>query len=301
MRPDHDVPWAVFAQTFVLRREQARLGEMEAGAQLLAAERADRVTWKLLLGLVWSESGRDEDARRLYADFAAEALRAPVGDGLFVPTMAILCVLAVRFGTQSELQRLAELLAPYRGRAMTFGFVAAYRGCTSFYLGLLAEACGRLDEALEQLEMATAFDVRMSARPWIARDQLATARVLLRRRAAGDVVRAATLVAEARESSAGRGLAQIEAAVAELEKALPARLDPDPIAVVAEHGAQPATFRKEGELWTVAYAGTIARLKESRGLDFIACLLSRPGERGTPDARHDVTGFVTPFAATGSA
>jgi hypothetical protein len=45
-------------------------------------------------------------------------------------------------------------------------------------------------------------------------------------------------------------------------------------------GFQPpseALFRREGEFWTVSYAGTTCRLKDVKGLRYIACLLGAPG------------------------
>jgi hypothetical protein len=38
-----------------------------------------------------------------------------------------------------------------------------------------------------------------------------------------------------------------------------------------------AVFRREGDYWTVAYAGQTARLREMKGLRYLACLLRRPG------------------------
>jgi len=38
-----------------------------------------------------------------------------------------------------------------------------------------------------------------------------------------------------------------------------------------------ALFRREGEFWTVAYAGTTCRLKDVKGLRYIAFLLGAPG------------------------
>jgi non-specific serine/threonine protein kinase len=41
---------------------------------------------------------------------------------------------------------------------------------------------------------------------------------------------------------------------------------------------QPATlFQQEGDYWTLAYQGMICRLKDSKGLHYIACLLQAPG------------------------
>jgi tetratricopeptide (TPR) repeat protein len=38
-------------------------------------------------------------------------------------------------------------------------------------------------------------------------------------------------------------------------------------------------FRKEGEFWTITFAGTTLRLKDAKGLHYIAYLLARPGQR----------------------
>ena len=40
-------------------------------------------------------------------------------------------------------------------------------------------------------------------------------------------------------------------------------------------------FRKQGEYWTIAYSGTILRLRDSKGLRYLARLLRHPGERRT--------------------
>jgi hypothetical protein len=37
-------------------------------------------------------------------------------------------------------------------------------------------------------------------------------------------------------------------------------------------------FRREGEFWTIAYGGITIRLKDAKGLGYIACLLEHPGE-----------------------
>jgi len=43
--------------------------------------------------------------------------------------------------------------------------------------------------------------------------------------------------------------------------------------------AQSPVFRREGEYWTIAFAGSTCRLRDSVGLHHIAYLLSRPGEQ----------------------
>lgn len=38
-------------------------------------------------------------------------------------------------------------------------------------------------------------------------------------------------------------------------------------------------FRLEGEYWTIAYQGVLCRLRDAKGLRYLAHLLCRPGER----------------------
>lgn len=37
-------------------------------------------------------------------------------------------------------------------------------------------------------------------------------------------------------------------------------------------------FRREGDYWTVTFAGSTHHLRDSRGLRYIGCLLTRPGQ-----------------------
>jgi hypothetical protein len=45
-----------------------------------------------------------------------------------------------------------------------------------------------------------------------------------------------------------------------------------------ESSAEQNIFRREGEFWTIAYGGITVRLKDAKGLGYIACLLEHPGE-----------------------
>src|SRR5215510_6559922 len=42
--------------------------------------------------------------------------------------------------------------------------------------------------------------------------------------------------------------------------------------------AHDAVFRQEGDYWTLAYQGSVCRLKDLKGLHYLAYLLARPGE-----------------------
>jgi hypothetical protein len=44
-------------------------------------------------------------------------------------------------------------------------------------------------------------------------------------------------------------------------------------------GRRGDTFRQEGEYWTIVYEGTLFRLRDGKGLRYLAQLLSHPDER----------------------
>jgi len=67
---------------------------------------------------------------------------------------------------------------------------------------------------------------------------------------------------------------RLEEARRELDLWLTAAAHADPAAAMAP--PSPNLVRKEGEYWTIAYEGTLLRLREGKGLDYLACLLRHP-------------------------
>ena len=47
----------------------------------------------------------------------------------------------------------------------------------------------------------------------------------------------------------------------------------------SDDAVEQATFRREGDYWTIRYHGSVARLRHASGLAFLAQLLARPGHR----------------------
>jgi hypothetical protein len=52
----------------------------------------------------------------------------------------------------------------------------------------------------------------------------------------------------------------------------------EPLGETSDRGVEQAWFAREPRHWTVIYGGTVCRLKDSKGLHYLAVLLSRPGE-----------------------
>jgi hypothetical protein len=54
---------------------------------------------------------------------------------------------------------------------------------------------------------------------------------------------------------------------------------PQGVAAQGERVEGPATFKRQADYWTVAYRDSAFRLKDVKGLAYIAFLLAHPGER----------------------
>lgn len=168
----------------------------------------------------------------------------------------ILCERCVGRGDAGAADGLYALLAGFARAADEGGF---WPGTAALYLGLLAATAGRVDVAAAHLEDALRAAATIGASVQVARAQLAYARVLLARGAPGDAARAHHLLVEllaSLEQPAGH------AAAAPVAPAAP-----------PHHGY---AFRREGDYWTLASPGRLARVRGLRGFEYIAELLRRP-------------------------
>jgi hypothetical protein len=181
-----------------------------------------------------------------------------------------------------------------------FSGISAW-GCVEHHLGTTATVLGRADDAAEHLRRAADGNAAMRAPVWQARTELATARLLLQSDRTEDRERGRALLERAAATAQRLGSATIARRAAGLlgyEKALsalPLPVVPEPAAAAAPEpvsakananpnagGAAPvggrprATLRLEGEIWTLTGAGAVTRLKDRKGLQYLATLLERP-------------------------
>jgi tetratricopeptide (TPR) repeat protein len=120
--------------------------------------------------------------------------------------------------------------------------------------------------------------------------------------AAGDRTGAIEKFDAAVEASRARGVGPRFIEYVQADKARALRATPTEINLHANGIASSAnsktlaTFRREGEFWTIAYAGATLRLKDAKGLHYIAYLLERPGQRIHV---HDLIAAVEGSASNG--
>jgi hypothetical protein len=267
-------------QLGVVRREQARLGEMLPFLRTQAVTFANVPAFRAGLAWALAEDGRLEEAQVELTAVAAGVLRDLPRDGFRMMTLHLLAEVCERTKDRARARLLYDLLLPYSGRNVVVGGVLFF-GAADRSLARLANRLGRPREARRLFERALALEGAMGAVPCRAHSRLEYARFLLAR-SSGDA-RARALVDEARKDGEMHGLALV---VARAEELLGARngvapgadaIRPTPAVAGVEAGAGEAALANEGETWVVRFAGREVRMQSSKGLFCLAELVREPG------------------------
>jgi predicted ATPase len=277
-----NVMFTHLVQVALLRWEQGRLEELRTTLQGVV-ERFPRAGFaRAWLSLADVDVGRNDDAHRGLLALAEQLPQRP-RDGIWLPGVALASMLSVRLNEAEVAAGLYSLLARYSRHVIAFTAsqpVACY-GSASFYLGLLATVTAQWTAADAHFGTAISAHERLAARPFLARTRYEYARMLLARGHGEDRDRASGLLDQALATASTLGMAVAED-IRRLQ-ATPARvIGPAgrtvPTAVEASAAELPRNlFRREGEYWTVAYDGSVVRLRDTKGLRHLAQLLAHPG------------------------
>jgi len=161
-----------------------------------------------------------------------------------------------RAGRRGPCEILYERLLPWAGR---FPAAAGVQGSYDHFLGLLAVALGRPEDARRHLEAGVALNERAGLRPWIAHSLIALADV-------PGTDGAGELRARARAIGEELGMPGLLARLG-VASVVPSRPRPEP----------PLRFDREGAIWSVTFEGASYRFKDSKGMQIVAYLLRNPG------------------------
>jgi len=157
-----------------------------------------------LRALVFQRTGR---AGEVAALLGAWADQRQVGDDfLWLYTTAYRAEVWAGLGDPVAATALRDQLSPYRGLPVWVGTGVALAGFTDHYLGLLARALGRLDEAVAELESARGLAVAEGMAAFEVLTVHELARTLVQRGGPGDAADAALLAAEAATRASGIGV-----------------------------------------------------------------------------------------------
>jgi class 3 adenylate cyclase len=167
-------------QMFTIRREQGRLAEVAPIIKHLVDENPDQPTWKPGFAIVACELGHRKSAQRMLDELAGSGF-AMAADAKRSTTLAYLAEVCATLEDRTGAERLYALLTPYDGKTITAGVTTVCLGAADRYLGLLATLLESWEAAEDHFEAALDLDGRMGARPWLAHNQYAYARMLRQR------------------------------------------------------------------------------------------------------------------------
>jgi tetratricopeptide (TPR) repeat protein len=271
LRQSEYVPYLFeHALLVTIRWMQGRLGELQEAIRFHGERYTSLARWRnalVAVDLADEPAARAEVERHALRDFA-DLPR----DGLWLLHLCSLAEACVLLGDERRAARLYQLLSPYADRnaismtTMPFGPVA-------LRLGMMAATLGRWEEAERRFQLAMERCTQLGAPAITARVLYERSRMLVARGEEADLASAAELLARAEGICRELDLPGIGNRVA----ALAASIDPGRDVAVAGPSAPGAVFRREGDYWTVAYAGQTAHLRDVKGLNYLACLLRQPG------------------------
>jgi tetratricopeptide (TPR) repeat protein len=268
---------------YVLHRE-GLLRAWERHDEMIAFDpEARRVRLALYSGPHWQNGGsafthsRLEDAER--TRFYLELI--PQDDWPLVCNPPAFCHLGEPLALVDDLPlaRIAyDRLRPAAHRTVSWGWTCMHwDGAATRVLALLAERLGQWDEAVRHFEEALRVHDGLGALPYLARTQYEYGRALVGRRDAGSVERGRRLLDTARlaaERLTMTGLVRL--AEKRLSTATPTATALPTATTTRVADALPFTFTPEGEYWSIAYDDATFRLRDSRGLHYLAQLFASP-------------------------
>jgi tetratricopeptide (TPR) repeat protein len=274
----------VFAtQMFLLRREQGRLAELEPAFKGMVEQYPDIPSWRCGLAMLYAQLDRLEEARTEFERIAVRDFADLPRDLFWLIGMALLADVCCSLGDHARAAVLYDLLLPYADRTMVTGRAVVCAGSARHWLAVLAALQGRHAEAEAHFERALAMNLRLGARAFTSYTRFEYGRMLLQRGEAADRTRAVALLHAARATAGeiGMGLLtrRLDAMAAGMpELAAPPAAVPPPTPS-SRSLTQEAAFRRDDRTWTIAFAGTTVRVKDAKGLRWVAALLQHPGRQ----------------------
>jgi hypothetical protein len=207
-----DVEGAYILQLFIVRYQQGRLAELPPQRQRAADSKQLNPAGLALAALALAETGKHERAALIIEHALGENGTQIPRDGYWLAAMAMLAGAAAECGYTSRFATLRDALEPCADLLPVFGSGAAVLGCVRHWLGALAAADGRIDEAQQHLDVAADRCDRLGMPYWAASARIDHASML---RSLHDESAAETLVASAIDVARAQGFGRLIVRAAE--------------------------------------------------------------------------------------
>jgi class 3 adenylate cyclase len=203
---------------FPIWRERGRLDSLVEPTRRVVEGPDALDSWRAGLAHMFEQVGDLDAAERLLETVGTDGFSRTPDDVARRYTLCACAEVAVGLSDVVRCGELYDLLLPEAGGAAVIGSIA-YHGAVDRYLGILALALGRADDAVAHLEAASVIHERMRARPWLARTRYDLGRALLTRDAPGDPERAVGLLNQALDTATSIGMTRL------VDETLAAKLD----------------------------------------------------------------------------
>jgi tetratricopeptide (TPR) repeat protein len=258
-------------QLWALRREQGRLREVERPLADASRRFGMYDVLRCIQAHVAAELGDEQSARAELHALAADGFAALPKNDDWIFEVCLLADANRLVQDPIDPGLIYELLLPFADRN-AFTPPGVCIGSVARVLGVLASSMGQWNEADHHFGRALERNSAMDARPWAVRTSCDWAEMLLRRNGPGDREQAAELLASAADTAKQLGMASlVERAAALREGGSEMLVEPH------RPAATRSVFRRDGEYWSVAYEQDVFRLRDSKGLRYLARLLGEPG------------------------
>jgi tetratricopeptide (TPR) repeat protein len=276
-RPNSVADQIFVLQSLLIKREAGVLAEGVALLERVIAQHSENLAMRCLLGFCYAETDRRSLAKAEFESLAVENFTQVPLDFRWLLSISFLAEICSYLDDKPRAMVLYDLLLPYASRSASIGLFG-YAGSVSYYLALLASTMEKFAEAENHFHEAIEFETRMIARPTAARTRYRYAATLAQRNDRHAHQRALEMVRDALSIAEAFNLPDLRSRSRTLESSLVLRVSASPaVSDQAASSGRLLTFRKEGELWVIGSPDKIFRLRDSKGLGYIAQLLRQPG------------------------
>jgi hypothetical protein len=262
-------------QLWALRREQGRLAEIERLFTDASRRFGMYEVLRCIRAHAEAELGHREQAREELHALAADGFAMLPRNDDWIFGVSLLAEVSHWVDDAVYEDLVYEALVPFSDR-IAFTPPGACTGSVARPLGILAGCTDRWSDADRHFEHALDRHAAIGARPWAARTACDWAEMLIARGRARDRQRVETLLERALGSARALGLTPLEGRARTLAKRVASRRAGVP-RKTATQMASPTVFQRDGEYWSIAYERDAFRLKDSKGLRYVARLLADPG------------------------
>jgi tetratricopeptide (TPR) repeat protein len=256
---------------FFLARDRGQLRDFESATREFAAANADIPAIGAAMAFLFAETAKQDEASGALDALAMDSF-GRLRDRNWPAAWFQLARAAYLTGARQHASVLHRLGSGFAGECVMVSLGTVFLGSADLGLAWLADALDLIGEADEHYRRAEATNQRLGVRTWLAQARADHARLLLRRGASEDADAAQRMATAARAAAVEIGMANVvNECDSVLEGLIPSANSPFDV-------ADTGLFHREGEIWTLAFAGTSVQLPHAKGLADIARLLATPDQ-----------------------